>query len=137
MRLPTIVVFALLLGNMELAAAQSSAQNADRSFSQAWPSLCKTLATNSVSALSGPELQLILESHPIDIDLVCACIDARMKADKYLPVLFAENNGETLRSMESKSWRLYIRGKAATFVAACTASELERSVNAIYPGSGG
>jgi len=120
----------------ELAAAQSSVQNADRSFSQLWPSLCKTLATNSVSALSGPELQPILELHPIDIDAVCQCIEASMKADQYLPVLFAENNGEKLRSMESKSWRLYIRGKAATFTTVCTASELERSVNAIYPGSG-
>lgn len=120
------------------AVAQLPASpNGDRSFVSVWPSFCQALAINSISALSGPEMQPILEAHPIDAKAVCQCIEARMKADKYLPVLFSENNAETLRNMESKPWRLYIRGKAASFTAACMASELERSVNAVYPGSGG
>lgn len=131
--LNALLTLVLLSGASPLATAQSH----DRSFKSLWPSVCKTLATNSISALDGPELQPILESNPVDPAAVCQCIEAKMKADRYLPILFTENNAETLRNMESKPWRLYIRGKAAVFSATCVASVLEKSVEAIYPATGG
>ena len=135
MRFVIVLICTLASAVPVLATAQPSVQDPDRSFSRGWPSLCRTLAVNAVSALSGPELQPILESHPIQIDEVCRCIERRMKADQYLAVLFVESNAEALKSRESNAWRLYIRGKAAAFVAACVASELERFASAIYPGT--
>jgi hypothetical protein len=127
---PRLAVVVLVLWSCAIQTARSQEATAKNPIRDALPGMC-TQALDQ--ALKQPDIAAATEREPVSNEMVCGCVETKMKKDKHLSGLFAEDLSSMRVLMQTPTFKKYFMGKMLSYIMGCAAIEIEKSTDALAP----
>jgi hypothetical protein len=99
-------------------------------FPSQFPAICREMIKK---VLGQTELKPVIEKMPVEEEPICSCVEARMRNDRLLKVLWSVDLLPVRDQIKQPGFDPYFIGKVTSFTMICIAPALETSANAMLP----